>query len=600
MTPQEFKAKWSTPSGNERQTYTEHFRDLCALLNQPTPSAADRADLDYTFERAVTTATGAQGFADVWKRGFFGWEYKGDKKNLDAAYTQLLAYKDALENPPLLVVSDTKLIRIHTNFTNRAKVVRSRSRSARIDDQQNLAILRFLFTQPEIAGAGAHDRRRHRGGRRPLRPDRDRAPGPRRGAAPDRPLPGPAPLLPLRRGRQHPAPRPGQRHARLHRQTPGAVLPAITELLSAMDTGGYVNYQEIPRVNGGLFRTIQPLELATGRAGHPRRGRPARLVLGRAGHLRHPLRALARSRQPGQARRPLHRQARHPARRRAGRDGPAPPAMGRGPGRGRHAESRLGCRPARPKQDNARAAFARQLFEFPGGAGGGPHPRPRLRLRQLPLRRPRTLLELEKEVIAYGVASGLSGMLPVITTDQLLGLEINEYARELAQVVIWIGYLQWMIRNGFGFTRSRPRPARDDPLQDALLDRTDPDHPKEAEWPEADYIIGNPPFLGGKRDAQELGDEYVDDLFRVYGDRVDPRVLTSSATSSRRRVRRSRRTKQTALAYWRRTPFVAVPTESHCDRIKETGDIFLGLVGRAVDPRRRGRAHFNRWLRQRR
>lgn len=149
MTPQEFRAKWSTPSGNERQTYQEHFRDLCALLHQPTPSAADRSDLDYTFERAVTTATGAQGFADVWKRGFFGWEYKGDKKNLDAAYTQLLSYKDALENPPLLVVSDTKLIRIHTNFTNRAKVVHEIPLD-RIDDERNLTILRFLFTQPDM------------------------------------------------------------------------------------------------------------------------------------------------------------------------------------------------------------------------------------------------------------------------------------------------------------------------------------------------------------------------------------------------------------------------------------------------------------------
>jgi hypothetical protein len=118
MTPHEFKAKWSTPSGNERQTYQSHFNDLCALLGVDKPSAADRANLDYTFEKQVDKASGGTGAADVWKRGFFGWEYKGDKKNLDVAYTQLLSYKDALENPPLLVVSDTKLIRIHTNIAN--------------------------------------------------------------------------------------------------------------------------------------------------------------------------------------------------------------------------------------------------------------------------------------------------------------------------------------------------------------------------------------------------------------------------------------------------------------------------------------------------
>jgi hypothetical protein len=100
MTPQEFQAKWSRASGTERQTYQEHFRDLCALLHQPTPSAADRAGLDYTFEKQVIKSGGGTGFADVWKRGHFGWEYKGDRKDLDAAYTQLLSYKDALENPP--------------------------------------------------------------------------------------------------------------------------------------------------------------------------------------------------------------------------------------------------------------------------------------------------------------------------------------------------------------------------------------------------------------------------------------------------------------------------------------------------------------------
>src|SRR4051794_17576228 len=123
MTPQDFKAKWSKAPGNERQFYQEHFRDLCALLHQPTPSAADRSELTYTFERAVITAGGSQGFADVWKRGYFGWEYKGDRKNLDAAYVQLLSYSGALENPPLLVVSDTKRIRIHTNFTNKPKII---------------------------------------------------------------------------------------------------------------------------------------------------------------------------------------------------------------------------------------------------------------------------------------------------------------------------------------------------------------------------------------------------------------------------------------------------------------------------------------------
>ena len=58
------------------------------------------------------------------------------------------------------------------------------------------------------------------------------------------------------------------------------------------------------------------------------------------------------------------------------------------------------------------------------------------------------LLDLEKEVIAYAATRGLS-LVPQVNPAQLHGLEINPYAQQLAQVVIWIGYLQWMHHNGF-------------------------------------------------------------------------------------------------------------------------------------------------------
>ena len=54
----------------------------------------------------------------MWKRGHFAWEYKGKHKDLKAAYEQLLQYREALENPPLLVVCDLDRFEIHTNFTN--------------------------------------------------------------------------------------------------------------------------------------------------------------------------------------------------------------------------------------------------------------------------------------------------------------------------------------------------------------------------------------------------------------------------------------------------------------------------------------------------
>jgi type II restriction/modification system DNA methylase subunit YeeA len=115
------------------------------------------------------------------------------------------------------------------------------------------------------------------------------------------------------------------------------------------------------------------------------------------------------------------------------------------------------------------------------------------------------LLDLEKEVITYGASNGLSLMFPQVRPGQLFGLEINQYAQELTQVVIWIGYLQWMTANGF---QPRRDPVLGDMdnirLQDALLDRSDPANPTEAAWPPTDYIIGNPPFLGDKRFRSEL------------------------------------------------------------------------------------------------
>lgn len=66
---------------------------------------------------------GGEGFADVWMRGYFAWEYKGKHKDLVAAYQQLLQYREDLENPPLLVVCDLDRFEVHTNFTNTQKRV---------------------------------------------------------------------------------------------------------------------------------------------------------------------------------------------------------------------------------------------------------------------------------------------------------------------------------------------------------------------------------------------------------------------------------------------------------------------------------------------
>jgi hypothetical protein len=88
------------------------------LLDVKKPAEVDPHGTEYTFEKSTLKLGGAGGYADVWKKGCFAWEYKGPKKNLVQAYAQLKGYADALDNPPLLIVSDMREIRIHTNFTN--------------------------------------------------------------------------------------------------------------------------------------------------------------------------------------------------------------------------------------------------------------------------------------------------------------------------------------------------------------------------------------------------------------------------------------------------------------------------------------------------
>jgi hypothetical protein len=148
MTPQQFIAKWKAANLKESAASKEHFTDLCELLGQPKPAEADPTGEWYTFEKSVEKASGGKGFADVWRRGFFAWEYKGKEKNLKEAYNQLLRYKDALANPPLLIVCDLNRFEIHTNFTGTVKEVHAFDLDG-LAEPANLAKLRAAFSKPE-------------------------------------------------------------------------------------------------------------------------------------------------------------------------------------------------------------------------------------------------------------------------------------------------------------------------------------------------------------------------------------------------------------------------------------------------------------------
>jgi hypothetical protein len=148
MTPEQFIEKWRNSTLTERSAAQSHFNDLCELLEVPKPADADRRGTKYTFEKSVLKLDGRPGRADVWKKDCFAWEYKGDKKSLVSAYAQLKEYADALENPPLLIVSDMKEIRVHTNFTSAVAHVYI-IKLPELRSPENINLLRWAFTDPE-------------------------------------------------------------------------------------------------------------------------------------------------------------------------------------------------------------------------------------------------------------------------------------------------------------------------------------------------------------------------------------------------------------------------------------------------------------------
>src|SRR5215210_2301674 len=119
----EFVAKWTGSTLTERAASQSHFNDVCRLVGHATPTEADPKGEFFTFEKGATTSTGGQGWADVWYRNRFAWEYKGPRANLNAAYQQVQKYRENLDNPPLLVVCDLNHFEVHTNFTGTAKQV---------------------------------------------------------------------------------------------------------------------------------------------------------------------------------------------------------------------------------------------------------------------------------------------------------------------------------------------------------------------------------------------------------------------------------------------------------------------------------------------
>ena len=575
-TIQAFQAKWRGVALTERAAAQSHFIDLCRALGVPAPTDADPTGGFYAFERGAEKTSGGQGWADVWFRGHFAWEYKKKHADLRAAYRQLRQYVEALENPPLLVVCDLDRIEIRTNFTNTA----TRTHAFALDDLDDpaaLAVLRALWTdpnwlKPDTTPEAVTKEAAERFGRLATSLQA-------RGVAPPRAAHFLVQLLFCLFAEDVGLLPKGLFTDLLARSVaqPERFPARAAALLAAMRDGGDFGAVAIDRFNGGLFGEVEvalePLtadelrELAA--AGGLDWGNVEPAVFGT-----------------------LFERALDPASRaqlgafytgRADIERVVGPVV-LAPLRNRWAATRQRADVLKAAWDAAatpaertrrRTAFANALFAFQEELAAVRVLDPACGSGNFLYVALAGLKQLEKEVVAYGAAGGLPAMLPRVGPGQLHGLEVSPYARELAQVVVWIGYLQWMTANGFQVNRDPVlEPLETIRLQDALLDRSDPTHPKEAEWPAADFIVGNPPFLGGNKVRQALGDAYVKDLFAVFEGRIPAFADLSCYFLEKARA-------QIAADKAHRAGLLATNSirgganRKVLDRIKQSGDIFM-------------------------
>ena len=533
MTPDSFIDKWSRSELGERQASQPHFEDLCRLLDELTPTEADPEGSIFCFERGATKATGGSGWADVWKKGHFGWEYKGPGKDLDAAYRQLLNYSVALENPPLLIVSDTKRIVVRTNWTNTVQ----QTYEIDLDDLRDGAtrqILKDAFSNPEAL--------RPKKTRQQLTEDAatefaELAKGLRARGFNSQEVAHFVNRLVFCMFAEDVGLLPNHMFTRMLEQalkTPDDFEGDAETLFGAMKDGGKVGFENVEWFNGGLFDNtlalplekdeirvalkvakldwsdIDPSILGTlfERGLDPDK----RSQLGAHYTDREKIMLIVNpvvvdplTKEWEQTRGLIREQIEKADMARQRRPRTQKEA------RRVHAAARRQEEGALRKARKLRAGFIERLRRFrvlDPACGSGNF----LYLSLLALKDIEHRANLDAEALGLGRAS------PSVGPEALKGIEINPYAAELARVSVWIGEIQWMRRNGFDASRNPIlRPLSNIECRDALIEfDTEAGEWRESEWPNADVIVGNPPFLGNKKMIDTLGEEYVVALRRTF------------------------------------------------------------------------------------
>ena len=518
MRAADFVAKWRAGAPahelNERAGAQAHFIDLCRVLGVPEPADPEA----YCFERGLSKTGSAasagrprtDGFADVWMRGHFAWEYKAPGKSLEGALKQLMMYALPLENPPLLVVSDRQRIELHTHFTGTPseRHVFTLDDIAQHDVRQRL---RALWLAPEAFKPRLTNRDITEAAARTFAGTAERL---RRAGVPAQQASHFLTQCVFCFFAEDTGLLPSRLFERLVgvATTPERLRTQLAALLATMRDGGLFGVDDLPWFNGGLFASVDvpPLaaeDVAVLKAASAlnwsaidptifgtlfERGLdPAkRSQLG--ANFTDPA-TILRLVEPVVQRPLLAEWAGHRAR--------IEVALGR--------SKRHGDKAWR----DAQAAFvgflerlkAYRVLDPACGSGN---------FLYLALR---CLKDIEHQVNLEAEQLGLERQHDVTGPHNVLGIELNGYAAELARVTVWIGELQWRIQRGYAF--------RMNPVLDALehiecRDAVLGEDGLEAAWPVADAVVGNPPFVGDKKMRGELGDDYTERLRAAYKGRV--------------------------------------------------------------------------------
>ena len=567
MTPQQFIDKWRNTRFGEKQASQLWFNDLLQLVGHPDPvEYGDREN--FTFEKAVPG-----GFADAYKQGHFGWEFKRSHRQLQGAFDQLLRYQVYLQTPPLLVVSAFSLIRIQTNFPGKETVVHDIP-IVELTYPEQFNKLRNIFFAPQEFDPG----------RTVEEVTQDTARLFAKIAkymevenVDDERLARYLNQLALCLYAENTDLLPESVFTRITKRysvDPTRFNLRVRNLFAQMSVGGAFGIDEIPYFNGDLFDGAEPVELNDSAL--------MQLSLATDENWRNIEPSIFGT---------LFERALDAAKRSS---------------YGTHYTSADDImlviepalmKPLRREWNAAKSKADALLADGNPGDAFAALDAFRERLANVTVLDPacgsgnflyialRSLLDLEREVIDYTERRHIdypegkytADYTPRVSPSQMYGLELDPYAAELARTALWIGYIQWHYANGVAYNR-RPVLTPMDTIRrtDAILAYDHEGNPIDPEWPAAEFIVGNPPFLGHFPFRESLGDEYVNAVYALYGDRIPNSSDICCYWFEKARAQiESGKTKRAGLLATQAIRFQS--NRPVLARIKESGDIFMAV-----------------------